>query len=119
MEDNREQDDKKVLRAQDIIPSSEPKSNGGDDTAVFHYKNNGTVVPQFDLATEIMAQQRKITSARRKKPENKNQPEEIKPQIQYTPMPDTFSLQVPAYEAIITEIVKRDIQRMLAAQNRQ
>ena len=65
-----------------------------------------TAVPQFDLATEIMAQQRKKTASRRKKPENKGQA--IREEIQVKPLnaaAETAVLHMPVQDAIIAEIV--------------
>ncbi len=99
-----------VLRAQDIIPSAEPKLVQGNST-------NGNV-PRFDLATEIMAQQRKLTSSRRKRAENQVQParEDFQTKLS-TESGKTFSLPSSVYASLIAEIVKRDIQRMLLTHN--
>jgi hypothetical protein len=100
-----------VLRAQDIIPSAESKSeqcNSANDD-----------IPRFDLATEIMAQQRKLTSVRRKRPENKVQTvkEDLyaKPSAAFT---EVFAVPTSIHTSIIAEIVERDIQRMLLSHSR-
>ena len=97
-----------VLRAQDIIPStgSKPQQANPLDSAV----------PRFDLATEIMAQQRKLTASRRKKSENRERPAKTetqpKPSAAFT---ETFTMPGPVPMSVIAEIVKQDIQRMLLA----
>ncbi len=100
-----------VLRAQDIIPSCGLKSDslGADAARIME-----TAVPQFDLATEIMAQQRRQTASRRKKADNRAQAarEEIKVKLpDITAM--TVAFDMPVHNVIIAEIVSRDIQRML------
>jgi len=76
-----------------------------------------TEIPRFDLAEEIMAEQRKITAIKRKAPDKKIeyqikariQEQEVKP-ISYTIEQMVPSL--PEQEKIIAEIVARDIQRL-------
>ncbi len=103
-----------VLRAQDIIPSAESKSEQGNSMAAGDAKIVQNGVPRFDLATEIMAQQRKLTSSRRKKPENKVQParEELHAKASAAST-KAFALPTSVHASVIAEIVKRDIQRML------
>ncbi len=99
-----------VLRAQDIIPSPESKPEQGNST------NGG--IPRFDLATEIMAQQRKLTSSRRKRSENQVQPVKENFQTKLSAISaKTFALPTSAHASLIAEIVKRDIQRMLLMHN--
>jgi hypothetical protein len=95
-----------VLRAQDIIPSSGSRSE--QDNSL------DSAIPRFDLATEIMAQQRKLTSSRRKRPENKERTTKV--EIQPKPsgvFTGAFSLPSAVHTSVITEIVKQDIQKML------
>lgn len=95
-----------ILRAQDIIPSSGSKLQQDCPS--------DNSVPQFDLATEIMAQQRRLTSSRRKGPENKVQTLNEEYQTQpHTTHPDAFVRRMPVRDAIIAEIVQRDIHEML------
>ncbi len=97
-----------VLRAQDIIPSSESRSE--QDNSL------DSAIPRFDLATEIMAQQRKLTSSRRKRPENRERTTKVemqqKPSGLFT---EAFALVSSVHMSVIAEIVKQDIQRMLLA----
>ena len=98
-----------ALRAQDIIPSVKEGNSFGaapDEKAE-------TTVPQFDLAQEIMAEQRKTTAERRKKPGGKLPVNRGKTE---TSLSDTSARakapQIPAQDPVIAEIVARDIQNM-------
>ena len=55
--DTNKQDDTDVLRAEDIQDASEPRPSDGRGE-----------IPKFDLAEQILAEQRKITAVRRKAP---------------------------------------------------
>lgn len=65
-------------------------------------------IPSFDLAEEIMAEQRKITAIRRKAPSKKNEAQRSEPQAQPVDIEQPLSEQ----EKIIAEIVARDIERL-------
>jgi len=70
-------------------------------------------IPRFDLAEEIMAEQRKITAIRRKAPGQKNEVQKLKPETQ--PVDHIIEQPKPALseqEKIIAEIVARDIERL-------
>ncbi len=76
-----------------------------------------TEIPRFDLAEEIMAEQRKITAIKRKAPDKKIE-YQIKARIQEQEV-KTISYAIeqmvpslPEQEKIIAEIVARDIQRL-------
>jgi hypothetical protein len=70
-------------------------------------------IPRFDLAEEIMAEQRKITAIRRKAPGQKTEAQRLKPETQIV---DHIIEQpkplLSEQEKIITEIVARDIERL-------
>lgn len=70
-------------------------------------------IPSFDLAEEIMAEQRKITAIRRKAPCQKTEAQRLKPETQIV---DHIIEQpkplLSEQEKIITEIVARDIERL-------
>ncbi len=55
--DSNKQDDTDVLHAEDIQEASEPRPSDGRGE-----------IPKFDLAEQILAEQRKITAIRRKAP---------------------------------------------------
>ena len=85
-----------ILRARDIVPGNNPQNISTEP------KNK---IPKFDLAEEIMAQQRKVTALRRKSPAV----------ISSMPIGHTVkqSIETPlAQEQIIAEIVARDIERL-------
>jgi len=70
-------------------------------------------IPRFDLAEEIMAEQRKITAIRRKAPGKKfeAQPE----RLQAKPVGYTIERSIPwqaEQDRIIAEIVARDIEEL-------
>jgi len=72
-----------------------------------------TEIPRFDLAEEIMAEQRKITAIRRKAPGKKNEAQEA--ELQAGPVGYTVEQPTPGQSEqtrIIAEIVTRDIERM-------
>jgi len=93
-----------VLRGRDIIPgASLPKAKldmgeSGDGRT--------GAIPQFDLADDIMAEQRRITSVRRKGPANKGQTTKENPA---SPKAMPSELQV---DEVIVDIVRRDIERL-------
>jgi hypothetical protein len=70
-------------------------------------------IPSFDLAEEIMAEQRKITAIRRKAPGQKTEAQRLKPETQIV---DHIIEQpkplLSEQERIIVEIVARDIERL-------
>jgi hypothetical protein len=88
----------RILRAKDIIPGV-PKNNSG--------KNEQTTnIPKFDLAEEILAEQRKITAIKRKAPAQQRKVESTGYAVKW-PKPV-----LPEQEQIITEIVARDIKKL-------
>jgi len=85
-------------------------------------QRSSTDIPKFDLADEIMAEQRRISATKRKraKPATRQEPKKAEfvsqgPQVQ----PISHTVEPPSdvpfdQEQIIAEIVARDIKRMLA-----
>ena len=73
-------------------------------------ENNG--IPQFDLAEQIMAEQRKNASVRRKGPGRKVGAPKQKRKVE--PVGHTIKPQpaLPEQEQIIAEIVARDIKKL-------
>jgi hypothetical protein len=69
-------------------------------------------IPKFDLAEQIMAEQRKITSIRRKAPGQKTKAPDQQPRIEST----SYAIEPPRAlsekELIIAEIVAKDIERL-------
>lgn len=102
---NKGKEDKKaekVLRAKDIIRPFETSSTDKPPK-----KDNE--IPSFDLADEIMAEQRKLTSSTRKSPSKKIEP--LRPAGTFINGPAENSESVnPQQEQIIRDIVRRDIE---------
>ena len=112
--ESNKQTDADILRARDIIPDS-PKHNEVDSAPPpLRAKQEEAKIPRFDLAEEIMAEQRKIAATKRKAPGKKTEAERLEPQAEpvgYTTIePPTPAS--PEQNRIIAEIVARDIERM-------
>jgi hypothetical protein len=111
-DDDIQQAKKDVLRASDIIPSSS-KRNKPDPPPLPPTRQKEFEMPSFDLAEDIMAEQRKITAIKRKAPGNKIKAQSPKPQVEPVGYaigrPTTAS---PEQDRIIAEIVARDIKRL-------
>ena len=107
-----------VLRSSDIIPPFDKQlhkvsisQNSGECTENAEPKKNE--IPKFDLAEDIMAQQRKITAIRRKSPGGKSAVHAAEPQNKTTSR--TGEIQTPPLseqQQIIAEIVAKDIERL-------
>jgi len=70
-------------------------------------------IPSFDLAEEIMAEQRKITAIRRKAPGVKTGVQRLKPEVQPADhIIEEPKLALSEQEKIIAEIVAKDIERL-------
>jgi len=67
-------------------------------------------IPKFDLAEEIMAEQRRITAIKRKAPGKKTEAQRSEPQAQ--PVGYTTEQPLSEQEKIIAEIVARDIEKL-------
>jgi len=104
-----------ILRARDIIPTEptrleepNPLPTEKADKAVKPAQQQNSV-PKFNLAEEIMAEQRRVTAIKRKGPDKKTELDQ--PQIQ----PVRYAIEQPGQvsaeqDQIITEIVTRDIE---------
>ena len=74
-------------------------------------------IPKFDLAEEIMAEQRKITSIRRKAPDRKTEAQSQEREVEQGPQLIGYTLEQPTpvlsgQEQIVAEIVARDIEKL-------
>lgn len=125
-----------VLRAHDIIPATNKRTKGrpasrGPDKQKADPKDptkttaesantqqTKNEIPQFDLAEEIMAEQRKVTAVKRKAPDKKPKPPSQQPKTGrsgHTIEPPQAS---PSYESqIVAEIVARDIENLRRSNN--
>ncbi len=97
---------------------SETDNNKQNDTKDLPAEPAGAVresseIPKFDLAEQIMAEQRKITAIRRKAPSKKGEPpaqEREAESIGYTIQQPPLTLSEQGQ--IIAEIVARDIEKL-------
>ena len=119
-----------ILRAQDIMPpynreemrENKEKEGGKEEEAVkrddakpFEIKEIGqgrSEIPRFDLAEEIMAEQRKITAIKRKSPEKKIEAEARRGVESFRYALEPQRLTASGQDDIIAEIVARDIKRL-------
>ena len=97
---------KDVLRAKDIIPSRQ------SDAAV-KTEGKAAAIPKFDLAEDIMAQQRKVAAMKRKAPSPRIETKEEKPRIESAGHGiERLVPELPERDKIIAEIVARDIEKL-------
>ncbi len=98
----------RILRAKDIIPGTSKSNSGKNSISAKKHTNvkQNSDIPKFDLAEEILAEQRKITAIRRKAPGRQRELESIGYAAERL-KPATFE-----QEQIITEIVARDIEKL-------
>ena len=112
---------KDVLRGSDIIPG-DSSARGTNQTSSDPAKapkeesKNGSEskIPQFDLANDIMAEQRKITAVRRKGPGKKTTPTKELATNEVAPPDRPIRQQDSGTETdnLIADIVRRDIERL-------
>jgi hypothetical protein len=112
------QSKKDILRAQDVMPpykkiDAEDKSHSQTEGRAAEAQRGKGEIPRFDLAEDIMAEQRKISAIRRKGPGRKI--ESRKHEVEVGPAHYTIGQPMPAQsyqQQIIAEIVARDIERL-------
>jgi len=99
-----------ILRAKDIIPGAAGPAGKGDGVS-------NTDIPRFDLAEDIMAEQRRLTAVRRKGPDSPvpanflNQPAVVV--VRQSQSIRSFSEGFNYIsDPIIADIVTRDIERL-------
>ena len=115
-----------VLRAKDIIPASKKESDKNTGLSAEKQnvaynnislgleaaKNSRVEIPKFDLAEEIMAEQRKMVAIKRKAP-GKSEPQKVEPQLGSVGHIVESELPMASEkEQIIAEIVARDIEKL-------
>ncbi|MCJ7777407.1 MAG: hypothetical protein MUP16_03745 [Sedimentisphaerales bacterium] len=96
--DSNKQSNDDVLRAGDIMPPYNLSQAERISAEIERQKHQGHGIPRFDLAEQILAEQRKVSSIKRKAPDRKVEP----------PQP-VRSMQ----EQIIADIVAKDIKRLI------
>ena len=117
---------KDILRAGDIMPpykktgqedkSRKPSKEKTAEPASTEQEKGG--MPRFDLAEEIMAEQRKISAIKRKAPGKKIEAQKAEKEVEpvsYTMGPSTPAQ--PYQQKIIAEIVARDIEKLFGSGN--
>ena len=112
---------KDILRAQDVMPpykkidaegESHSQTEGRAAEALEAQRGKGEI-PRFDLAEDIMAEQRKISAIRRKAPGKKNEAQKAEKEVEPVGYAVGWSTPAEPYQQqIITEIVARDIERL-------
>lgn len=116
--DNDRQNDPHVLRAKDVVPpydSDIVAGKGGkverDDTV-----QRSSKIPSFDLANDIMAEQRKITAQRRRGPgmESSLKGWEEQPVEKASAGSQRYE-PAPELQKIVADIVARDIEELFRA----
>ena len=103
---------KDVLRARDIIPGG-AKHDKPDSPPLPAAEQKQIEVPRFNLAEEIMAEQRKITAVKRQAPGKKAEAGRVESRGES--FVHTIEPPTPAsteQDRIISEIVARDIERL-------
>lgn len=108
MANSDKQNDTSVFRAEDIIPPYNKKAH-----SIAGAVQGANEIPKFDLAEQIMAEQRKITAIKRKAPGKKAKAPAQQPQAQSI----GYSIKQPPLalseqKQIIAEIVARDIEKL-------
>jgi hypothetical protein len=97
-----------VLRAKDIIPGSAGPAGKGEGVS-------NTDIPRFDLAEDIMAEHRRLTSVRRKGPGSPEMANLISPAVVVVRQPQSIRGFSGGFnyisDPIIADIVTRDIER--------
>ena len=99
-----------------IIPEAQAEQvKPGKDTSAgpADARQEKSQIPKFDLAEEIMAEQRKITSIRRRAPGKKIEAQSQEPEVEL--ISHTLPQPIPALsgqEQIVAEIVARDIESL-------
>jgi len=69
-------------------------------------------IPKFDLAEQILAEQRKNSSVKRKAPTNKVKPEQRRPKLHPAGHAMQSHIEALGQEQVIADIVARDIERL-------
>ena len=93
-----------ILRAKDIIPGAANPVGKGEGVS-------STDIPRFDLAEDIMSEQRRLTAVRRKGPGSPAEPVNLtgRPSQSIHSFSEGFNC---ISDPIIADIVTRDIERL-------
>jgi hypothetical protein len=97
-----------ALRSSDIIPLYNMPSAHKVPKEAANAKQQEREIPKFDLAEEIMAEHRKVTSSKRKAPQSHY----LIPDTRYRILDTGRELRIEKQQQIIAEIVSKDIVQM-------
>jgi len=100
-----------VLRAKDIIPAT-PVPVQMDDSPAPLPEQKDTGIPKLDLDEKIMAQQRKISSVKRKAPAQSDKPHKDMELRSKSYIFNQSTLTTAEENRLITQIVARDIKQL-------
>lgn len=93
-----------VLRARDVIPSSNNQEKEAEEVDV----------PEFDLGDQILSEQRKISSVKRRGPGKKEPVQDIMPEFKASePIVPVAATEFSEEDQIIAAIVADDIKRLV------
>jgi hypothetical protein len=112
MDDSNNIDRPRVLRAKDILPPYDKIVNTSNQNSELRVQSPEDNIPKFDLAQQILAEQRKIAGTKRKR--SSGQSKIVEKQSQ--PVSDVLESRhkQSLSEEIIAQIIARDIQTLLA-----
>jgi hypothetical protein len=110
----REQSLKKAASSRSLSQSKHADTGVSGPTDTVQKVNE---IPKFDLAEQIMAEQRKITSIRRKAPGQKTKIPDSQTRIESTGYVVEPTRALSKKERIIAEIVARDIEKLYRGDN--
>jgi len=106
-------DEQKSPQNPDFIPIKEVQPSKKPHLSLENTEKPTPQIPTFDLANEIMAEQRKITAVKRVGPGKKTALRGQKPQLDSPDLVEQRPIASPAEkDQVIAEIVARDIQRL-------
>ena len=98
-----------TMPAKDSPPPPRPTESPGEKEEA----GEASEIPSFDLAEEIMAEQRKVTAIRRKAPGQKTEVQRLKPETRIADhIIDQSKPLLSEQEKIIAEIVAKDIEKL-------
>ena len=106
--------DDDILRSENIFPpfAKKPRTNNPRPQ-----QNANHDIPKFDLADDIMAEQRKTISVKRKSPTQKfQQPQQSGP-IQQPIIDQQDAVPLTEEDRLIRELVAQDIERLCRGEN--
>jgi hypothetical protein len=111
----------KALRATDVMPPFDTRVAGDEETAVRSADSAALIareIPKYDLAENILAEQRRVAAGRRRSPGRAapaQGPASLSPEPAWgdaRPACEPMSVELAELQRVVTEIVARDIERL-------